>query len=79
MNQWQKSLVVVSHDKEFLEEVCTDVLLIEDKKIITNKGSYTQMQQAKKERQTAAEKEWNKKKKSIKSKKDKKDYVLREL
>ena len=72
LNKWQKSLVVVSHDKEFLEEVCTDVLLIEDKKIICNKGSYTQMQQAKKERQAAAEKEWNKKKKSIKSKKDKK-------
>lgn len=73
LNKWQKTLVMVSHDKEFLEEICTDILLIEDKKIITNKGSYTQMQQAKKERQAVAEKIWNKNKnkKNI-NKKDKK-------
>ena len=49
-------------DDNILASKDVSILLIEDKKIITNKGSYTQMQQAKKERQAVAEKIWNKNK-----------------
>jgi len=44
---WQGTLLIVSHDADFLDEVCTDVLQLDDEKLrhyqvssLRNTGAY---------------------------------------
>lgn len=35
--KWKKTLLIVSHDQDFLNSICQEILHIEDKKLITYK------------------------------------------
>ncbi|KAL0725633.1 hypothetical protein Bca4012_040232 [Brassica carinata] len=37
---WKKTLVVVSHDRDFLNTVCTDIIHLHDKKLHLYRGNY---------------------------------------
>ena len=37
---YEKTLVVVSHDRHFLNEVCSDILLIKDQQLLSFRGNY---------------------------------------
>jgi ATP-binding cassette subfamily F protein 1 len=38
---WKKSLIIVSHDRNFLDEVCTDIVHLENKQLTYYKGNYS--------------------------------------
>ena len=40
LQKWKHTLVVVSHDRDFLTTVCTDILHCWQKKLVHYKGSY---------------------------------------
>ncbi|KNC80750.1 hypothetical protein SARC_06894 [Sphaeroforma arctica JP610] len=40
LQKWKKMLLVVSHDQDFLDSICTDFLNLENKKLINYRGSY---------------------------------------
>jgi ATP-binding cassette subfamily F protein 1 len=40
LQKWKKTLLVVSHDQDFLNSVCQEILHIDDKKLITYRGNY---------------------------------------
>jgi len=42
MQTWQSTALVVSHDRNFLDEICTDILHLHSRKITTYKGNYTE-------------------------------------
>jgi len=42
MQTWQSTALVVSHDRNFLDEICTDILHLHSQKITTYKGNYTE-------------------------------------
>ncbi|MCU4675424.1 ABC transporter ATP-binding protein [Catenovulum sp. 2E275] len=44
LNQYPGTLVVISHDRDFLDEVCQQILHIEQQKINTYKGNYSQFE-----------------------------------
>lgn len=44
LNQYAGTLVVISHDRDFLDEVCQQILHIEQQKIHTYKGNYSQFE-----------------------------------
>lgn len=37
---WKKTLLVVSHDQDFLNSVCDEILHLDNKKIVQYKGNY---------------------------------------
>jgi ATP-binding cassette, subfamily F, member 3 len=39
----------VSHDRAFLNEVCTDIILVQDRKLHYYKGNYDQYEQTREE------------------------------
>ena len=39
--EWKKTLIIVSHDQQFLDDVCTDVVHLDQKKLNYYKGNYT--------------------------------------
>lgn len=41
LQSWKKTLLVVSHDQGFLDNICTDIINLEDKKLSYYKGNYS--------------------------------------
>ena len=50
LQTWKKTLLVVSHDQDFLNSVCQEILHIEDLKLISYKGNYDTFKKAEAER-----------------------------
>eukprot|EP00434_Breviolum_minutum_P031729 symbB.v1.2.028060.t2/scaffold2934.1/size84817/2 len=57
LSEYSKTLLVVSHDADFLDSVCTDVVHLEEKKLIQYKGGYTEFRKAHTARVREREKE----------------------
>lgn len=58
LNAWPNTLLVVSHDKAFLDNVATDILHMHNEKIDTYKGNFAQYLQTKEERTKNAQREY---------------------
>jgi ATP-binding cassette subfamily F protein 1 len=48
LQRWKKTLLVVSHDQDFLNSVCQEILHIEDLKLASYKGNYDSFKKAEK-------------------------------
>lgn len=42
LSKWNKTLLVVSHDQDFLNHVCNEIIYLHEKKLIYYKGNYDQ-------------------------------------
>ena len=65
LQTWKKTLFVVSHDQDFLNSVCQEILHIEDLKLISYKGNYDSFKKAEKERLKQQIKAWEKQEKRL--------------
>mmetsp|Transcript_6433 Transcript_6433/g.19484 ORF Transcript_6433/g.19484 Transcript_6433/m.19484 type:complete len:730 (+) Transcript_6433:33-2222(+) len=50
LQQWPHTLVVVSHDRDFLNSVCTDIIYIKDKQLQPYAGNYDDFEKARNDR-----------------------------
>ncbi|VEL09482.1 unnamed protein product [Protopolystoma xenopodis] len=41
LQSWSKTLLIVSHDQSFLDNVCTDIIHLDEKKLFYYRGNYT--------------------------------------
>lgn len=57
LEDYEKTLVVVSHDRHFLNYICTDIMLIKDQQILYFKGNYDSYEKVYKEEQLNYERE----------------------
>ncbi|KAA8494144.1 ABC transporter F family member 3 [Porphyridium purpureum] len=46
LQQWPHTIVTVSHDRDFLNEVCTDIIYVKDKKLHPYAGNYDDFEKA---------------------------------
>lgn len=71
LQRWKNTLLVVSHDQDFLDSVCTDMIHLDQKKLFYYRGNYEQFKKMlitkRKEQQNA----WEKYEKSIRAAKQK--------
>jgi len=58
--EFKKTLLVVSHDADFLDSVCTDIVHLEDHRLWQYRGAYTQFRKMHAQRQQEREKEFKK-------------------
>lgn len=58
LQTWLSTILVVSHDRSFLNTVCTDIVFLHDKKLETYKGNYDQFDKTKEERLKSQKKEY---------------------
>ena len=65
LQTWKKTLLVVSHDQDFLNSVCQEILHIEDLKLISYKGDYDTFKRAEAERLKQQIKAWEKQEKRL--------------
>ena len=66
LSTWKKSLLVVSHDQGFLNEVCDNMINIEDKKLEYYRGNFHKFKLAFKQKKSNKLKEWEKVEKTVK-------------
>eukprot|EP01121_Diplochlamys_sp_Union-15-3_P016061 TRINITY_DN539_c0_g5_i1.p1 TRINITY_DN539_c0_g5~~TRINITY_DN539_c0_g5_i1.p1 ORF type:complete len:693 (+),score=142.55 TRINITY_DN539_c0_g5_i1:38-2116(+) len=50
LKRWKNTLLIVSHDRDFLNEVVTDIIHLEHQKLVAYKGDYDTFQKARSER-----------------------------
>lgn len=58
LQKWKNTLLVVSHDQDFLNSVCTDIMHIEDQKLYYYKGAYDKFKRQHEEKLKADYKAW---------------------
>ena len=71
LENWKKTLLVVSHNQSFLNDICTDVLHIDQLKINHYRGNFYKFRKALEQKYKNDEKEWEKMEKKIKEMKKK--------
>lgn len=66
LQRWKKTLVVVSHDRDFLNTVCTDIIHLHDQKLDFYRGNFVQFEQMYEQRKREANKQYEKYEKQMK-------------
>ncbi|EFJ21885.1 ATP-binding cassette transporter, subfamily F, member 3, SmABCF3 [Selaginella moellendorffii] len=56
--RWKKTLVVVSHDRDFLNSVCTDIIHLHDEQLHVYRGNFEAFEQAYEQKRTANNKKF---------------------
>mmetsp|Transcript_17332 Transcript_17332/g.36087 ORF Transcript_17332/g.36087 Transcript_17332/m.36087 type:complete len:794 (-) Transcript_17332:2569-4950(-) len=62
---WKKTLLIVSHDQDFLNSVCDEILHIEDLKLASYKGNYDSFKKAEATKLKQQLKDWEKQEKRL--------------
>ncbi len=60
LQRWKKTLIVVSHDRDFLNTVCSDVIHLHDLKLTTYRGNFGQFEEMYEQRRKEANKAFEK-------------------
>uniref|UniRef100_A0A7S4ID19 ABC transporter domain-containing protein n=1 Tax=Odontella aurita TaxID=265563 RepID=A0A7S4ID19_9STRA len=65
LSRWKKTLLIVSHDQDFLNSVCEEMLHIEDLKLVSYKGNYDSFKKAEATKIKQQQKAWEKQEKRL--------------
>lgn len=65
LQKWKKTLLVVSHDQDFLNSVCQEILHLEQKKLVVYKGNYDNFKELEATRHKQLIKDWEKQEKKL--------------
>ncbi|XP_055344676.1 ATP-binding cassette sub-family F member 1-like [Paramacrobiotus metropolitanus] len=65
LRNWKKTLLIVSHDQSFLDNVCTDVVHLDEKKLYYYRGNYTQFKKMLTQKRAEQQKEYEKQEKKL--------------
>ena len=71
LNNWKHTVIVISHNIGFLNDVCTFILNIENKKLVQYKGNYALFKSGLKTKQIETQNNWEKYDKKLKEMKKK--------
>lgn len=64
---WKKTVIVVSHDQSFLDNVCTDVIHLEQLKLFYYRGNYSQFKKMHVQKKREYEKKYENQEKQLKA------------
>lgn len=70
LQKWKKTIVIVSHDQDFLNNVVTDIIHLDDRKLIYYKGNYEKFKQGKDQVFRDKVKAWEKQQKNLRKMKN---------
>jgi len=76
LTEADETVIVVSHDRAFLDEICTNILHVEAKSSESYKGNYSQFVPQRAERRLTRERELEKQRAYVKKESD---YIMRNL
>jgi ATP-binding cassette subfamily F protein 1 len=65
LQKWKKTLLVVSHDQDFLNSVCQEIIHLDDKKLVSYKGNYDNFKEQEATKRKQQLKEYEKQEKKL--------------
>ncbi|XP_077986284.1 ATP-binding cassette sub-family F member 1-like [Glandiceps talaboti] len=65
LQNWKKTLLVVSHDQQFLDDVCSDIIHLDNQKLYYYKGNYNTFKKMLKQKRKEQHKEYDKQEKKL--------------
>ncbi|RNA39507.1 ATP-binding cassette sub-family F member 1 [Brachionus plicatilis] len=65
LQKWKKTLLVVSHDQSFLDNVCTDIIHLDNQKLYYYRGNYSKVKKMLTQKKCEEQKEYEKQEKKI--------------
>jgi ATP-binding cassette subfamily F protein 1 len=71
LQKWKKTLLIVSHDQDFLNSVCQEIIHVENRKLAYYKGNYDTFKEQEKIKKEHVLKEYEKQQKKIRELKTK--------
>jgi len=71
LQKWKNTLLVVSHDQDFLDSVCTDMIHLDQKKLFYYRGNYEQFKKMLITKRKEQQNEWDKYEKRVRDSKKK--------
>ena len=74
LETWKNTLIIVSHDVDFLDTICTDIIYLHQKKLSQYKGDYSNFKKMFQQIKTKELKDWELLQKKIKEDKKKGNY-----
>ena len=66
LQEWKKTLLVVSHDQSFIDNVCTDIIHLDMQKLFYYRGNYSQFKRMLEQKRKEQQKEFEKQEKRLK-------------
>ena len=66
LQEWKKTLLIVSHDQSFLDNVCTDIIHLDQQRLFYYRGNYTQFTKMHGQKKREFKKEFEKQEKQLK-------------
>ncbi|XP_061764323.1 ATP-binding cassette sub-family F member 1 [Nerophis ophidion] len=63
---WKKTLLIVSHDQSFLDDVCTDIMHLDNQKLYYYRGNYLTFKKMYVQKQKELQKQYDKQEKKLK-------------
>jgi len=67
LQNWKKTLLVVSHDQSFLDNVCTDIIHLDKQKLFYYKGNFGTFKKMLAQKRKEEQKQWEQQEKRLKS------------
>jgi ATP-binding cassette subfamily F protein 1 len=67
LSKWKKTLLIVSHDQDFLNSVCEEILHLNAKKIDAYRGNYDQFKEMELQKRKQQQVAWEKQQKKIRA------------
>lgn len=67
LTRWKKTLIVVSHDREFLNSITTDIIHLHDERLHYYRGNFAQFEEMYEQRRREVNKEFEKYQKQMKA------------
>lgn len=66
LQSWKKTLLIVSHDQSFLDDVCTDIIHLDNQKLYYYRGNYLTFKKMYVQKQKELQKQYDKQQKKLK-------------
>ncbi|KAL4629641.1 hypothetical protein GN956_G17057 [Arapaima gigas] len=66
LQSWKKTLLIVSHDQSFLDDVCTDIIHLDNQKLFYYRGNYLTFKKMYVQKQKELQKQYEKQEKKLK-------------
>lgn len=71
--EYPHTIIVISHDADFLDSVCTDIIWVHNKKLNAYKGGYTEFSRMRAQQYAALENQWDQFQRALKNCKTKQE------
>jgi ATP-binding cassette, subfamily F, member 1 len=65
LQKWKKTLLIVSHDQDFLNSVCEEILHLDHKKLVSYRGNYDSFKEQEEVKRKQMQKAWEKQEKRL--------------